>query len=59
MARDGDRAIAGVRKKLDGTSFRVEVGDMLGGWQVSKVEPKSVRLERSDGEVEDVPLFRE
>lgn len=52
------RAIAVMRKKKDGISFRVEEGDTLGRWQVSKVEPKSVHLVRADGEQEIVPLFR-
>lgn len=53
----GDDAIALLRKKSDGTSFRVEVGDMIGGWRVSKMEPTSVLLERDDGTSQIVPLF--
>ena len=53
----GDHAIALLRKKSDGTSFRVEVGDMIGGWRVSKMEPTSVLLERQDGTSQIVPLF--
>jgi hypothetical protein len=53
------RAVALLRKKIDGTSFSVEVGDMVGGWQVSKVEPRSVVLVRGDGTSETVSLFRQ
>ena len=53
------RAIALLRKKADGTSFRVQVGDMLGGWQVSKVDPRAVTLVRDDGTSETVSIFRE
>jgi len=56
---DSGRAIALLRKKSDGTSFRVQVGDMLGGWQVSKVEPRAVVLVRGDGTSETVSLFRQ
>jgi general secretion pathway protein N len=57
VVRRGDRAIALLRKRSDGTSFRVEVGDMIGGWRVSKMEPTSVLLERDDGTSQIVPLF--
>lgn len=59
VVRDGDRAIALLRKKGDGTSFRVEVGDMIGGWRVSKLEPAAVLLERDDGNSQMLPLRRE
>lgn len=59
VALGGNRPIAIMRKKQDGKSFRVEVGDMLGGWHVSKVDSQSVELERAGGEQEIVPLFRE
>ncbi len=58
ILRDGERAIALLRKKGEGTSFRVEVGDMNGGWRVAKMEPASVVLERSDGTSQTVPLSR-
>ena len=57
VVRRGDRAIAVLRKKSDRTSFRVEVGDMIGGWRVSKMDPTSVLLEREDGTSQTVPLF--
>ena len=57
VVRRGDHAIALLRKRSDGTSFRVEVGDMIGGWRVSKMEPTSVLLERDDGTSQIVPLF--
>ncbi len=59
IVRDGARAIALLRKKGEGTSFRVEVGDMIGGWRVAKMEPASVVLERSDGTSQTVPLSKE
>ncbi len=59
ILRDGERAIALLRKKGEGTSFRVEVGDMIGGWRVAKMEPASVVLERTDGTSQTVPLSRE
>jgi hypothetical protein len=57
IVRDGEHAIALLRRKDDGTNFRVEVGDMIGGWRVSKLEPKAVLLEREDGTSQLVPLF--
>ncbi len=59
VVRDSGHAIALLRKKSDGTSYRVQVGDMLGGWQVSKVEPRAVVLVRDDGTSETVSLFRQ
>lgn len=59
IVRDKGRAIALLRKKADGTSFRVQVGDTLGGWQVSKVDPKAVTLIRDDGTSETMSIFRE
>jgi hypothetical protein len=59
VVRDGDRQIALLRKKSDGASFRVEVGDMIGGWRVLQLEATSVRLERADGTSLTVPLYRE
>jgi hypothetical protein len=59
IVRDGTRAIALLRKKGEGTSFRVEVGDMIGGWRVAKMELASVVLEREDGTSQTVPLSRE
>ncbi len=57
IIRDGSRAIALIRDKKDGTSFRVEVGDMIGGWRVSKLAPTSILLERDDGTSQSVTLF--
>lgn len=59
VIRDRGNAIALLRKKADGTSFRVQAGDMLGGWQVSKVEPRAVTLVRGDGTSETVSIFRQ
>jgi len=59
ILRDGARSIALLRKKGEGTSFRVEVGDMIGGWRVARMEPASVVLEREDGTSQTVPLSRE
>lgn len=59
VALGGGRPVAIMRKKTDGRSFRVEVGDSFGGWQVTKVEPQSVHLERSGGASEIVRLLRQ
>jgi hypothetical protein len=59
IVRDGAHSIALLRKKGEGTSFRVEVGDMIGGWRVARMEPASVVLEREDGTSQTVPLLRE
>jgi hypothetical protein len=56
VVRDGGRAIALVRNVTDGMSFRVEVGDTIGGWQVAGVEATSIRLERADGTSRTVHL---
>jgi hypothetical protein len=56
IVRDGDRAIALLRKKTDGTSFRVEVGDMIDGWRVARLDAAAVLLEREDGLSHTVPL---
>ena len=58
ILRNGDRAIALLRRASDGTSFRVEIGDTVGGWRVAKVETTSVLLERNDGTSLAVPLNR-
>lgn len=58
VAIGGSQSIAVLRKKSDGTSFRVQAGDTLAGWQVSKVEPHFVLLERAEGPTETVPLLR-
>lgn len=59
VVRDKDRATALLRKKSDGASFRVQVGDMLSGWRISKVDSRSVILLRSDGTSETISLFDE
>ncbi|MDP1906734.1 MAG: hypothetical protein Q8K85_00440 [Hyphomicrobium sp.] len=56
VVHDGGRAIALVRKVSDGTTFRVEVGDTIGGWQVAGVEATSIRLQRADGTSRTVHL---
>jgi hypothetical protein len=58
VVRTGERAVALLRKRGEGTSFRVEVGDMIGGWRVAKLEPASVVLQRMDGTSETVPIKR-
>jgi len=59
VVSDDGRAIALLRRITDGTSFRVEAGDMIGGWRVASVEAKAVRLERQDGTSRLVPLTQE
>jgi hypothetical protein len=58
IIREGERALALLRKKGDGANFRVEVGDMIGGWRVAKIEPRSVVLERADGSSQTMTLTR-
>ncbi len=58
ILRDGDRAIALLRERGKGTSFRVQEGDMIGGWSVVKLEAASIVLERADGTSDTVPLLR-
>jgi hypothetical protein len=59
ILREGERAIALLRSKREGWSFRVEVGDTIGGWRVTRMEPKSILLEREDGTSQTVPLLQE
>jgi hypothetical protein len=56
IVREGDRAIALLRKQTDGTSFRVVVGDMIDGWRVARLDAAAVLLEREDGISHTVPL---
>ena len=56
---DGDRAIALLREKSNGLNFRVEVGDVIGGWRVAKVEHRSVLLKWNDGRSMELSLFKE
>ena len=58
VLKDGDRAIALLRNRSDGRNFRVEVGDMIGGWQIAAVGPVSVMLKRADGTQHEVQLSR-
>jgi hypothetical protein len=58
VALGGTRPVAVMRKKGDGKSFRVEVGDTLSGWHVTKVDAREVRLERDGADAEVVRLFR-
>jgi len=50
-------AIALLRETKSGRNFRVEQGDMLGGWQVVKVDATHVKLTK-DGVSVDLPLFK-
>ena len=59
VALGGSRAIAVLRRKSDGRSYRVQAGDMLAGWQVTKVEPREVVLERDEGLLLNLPLLRQ
>jgi hypothetical protein len=59
VALGGPRAIAILRTKSDGKSYRVQAGDILAGWQVSKVESHAVVLERPEGLSQNVPLLRQ
>lgn len=59
VALGGPRPIAILRKKSDSTTYRVQIGDILSGWQVAKVEARTVLLERQDGVSESIPLLRQ
>lgn len=59
VALGGSKAIAILRKKSDGTSYRVQAGDTLAGWQVSKVSSNAIVLERPEGVSEEIPLLRQ
>lgn len=59
VVSDNGHAIALLRRVADGTSFRVEVGDMIGGWHVASIEVKAIRLEREDGTSRTVPLIEQ
>jgi hypothetical protein len=50
------RTIALLRSKDSGADFRVQVGDMIGGWHVATVERNSVILKR-DGETAQTVKF--
>lgn len=54
----GPRAIAVLRRKSDGRSYRVEAGDVLAGWQVTEVKAHEVLLKRPEGISLNVPLLR-
>lgn len=56
VVSNGGHAIALLKRATDGTSFRVETGDILGGWRVAEVGSQSVRLEREDGTSRTVHL---
>jgi hypothetical protein len=56
VVRNAGRAIALLLRVSDGTSFRAEVGDTIGGWRVASVESTAVRLERADGTIDTVQL---
>ena len=55
---DGDRALALLRKRADARTFRVVVGDMIGGWRVAKIEPSSVVLDNMDGSSQTMTITR-
>ena len=57
LATEGG-AIALLQDKKSGRNFRVQAGDMLSGWRVSAVEPKSVLLEYRDGRLEAVRVYK-
>lgn len=57
VVTDGARAVALLRKVGDDASVRVEVGDMISGWRVAKVDARAVRLERDDGTAQTVTLL--
>lgn len=57
IIKNGHRAIAVLREADTQSTFRVEVGDVVGGWQVSSITPKHITLRGNDGDAQKVKLF--
>jgi hypothetical protein len=58
IVREGPHALALLRNKVDGASLRVEIGDVVGGWRIAKIERAAVVLERGEGLAQTLPLQR-
>lgn len=58
IMREGPHALALLRNKVDGASLRVEIGDVVGGWRIAKIERAAVVLERGEGLAQTLPLQR-
>lgn len=58
IMREGPHALALLRNKVDGASLRVEIGDVVGGWRIAKIERAAVVLERGEGVAQTLPLQR-
>lgn len=54
---DGNKAIALLRQTRNGRNIRVEQGDMVGSWQVTKIATSSVTLSQN-GTIVNLSLFR-
>jgi general secretion pathway protein N len=52
------RTIALLKSQGSGADFRVEVGDMIGGWHVAMVEKDSVTLKRDGEEAQKVKFAK-
>lgn len=58
IMREGTHALALLRNKVDGASLRVEIGDVVGGWRIAKIDRAAVVLERGEGLEQTLPLQR-
>ena len=58
IMREGAHALALLRNKVDGASLRVEIGDVVGGWRIARIERAAVVLERGEGLAQTLPLQR-
>lgn len=58
IMREGPHALALLRNKVDGASLRVEIGDVVGGWRIAKIEREAVVLERGEDLAQTLPLQR-
>lgn len=59
IIRDDDRSFALLRSKSNGLNFRVEAGDVIGGWHIVKIETRSVLLKWKDGRSMELSIFKE
>lgn len=58
VIRNGDRAIALLRSRSEGRTIRVEVGDMVGGWQITDADSTAIMLKRHDAGTHEIRLSR-
>ncbi len=59
IMKNGSRALAILREKQTQNTFRVEIGDSIGGWEVSDITSKRIVLRGSAGDGQKVTLFEQ